>query len=268
MSVSTPEAIRAMVEAAVKHNQTCALLSLPTELLVTILEYILQLRNKNGDPVVLNVRYYHLIRRRYLAVSYASKRLHQESLPLFFASNSFRFTSKRGTTFGGLLTNMDLHNYVKSGPQTIDSELSSRLLSFGFDPPAGVQFPSLTNPGSQFHLPSIAGNYIELPGFSVRPAFKQMELVLVVPNMETGIGFNGPTYTNPARDWLFPVRAIKTLGFTHLKQFVIVVKYDPSRIDITFQGAAQRVEDWVDAELDRLSLEDSADDVSWSYLAV
>ncbi|KAK5747365.1 hypothetical protein LTR17_000004 [Elasticomyces elasticus] len=268
MSISSPEEVRAMVEAAVTHNKTCALLSLPTELLVSILECILQLRKTNGDPVVLNVQYYHLIRRRYLAVSYASKRLRQESLPLFFASNSFRFTSKRGTTHGGLLTNMDLHNYVKLKPQTIDSEISSRLLSFGFDPPAGVQYPSLTNPSSQFHLPSIAGNYIELPSFSVRLAFKQLELVLVVPNMETGTGFNGPTYTNPARDWLYPVRAVKTLGFTHLKQFVIVVKYEPSRIDITFQGAAQRVEDWVDAELDRLSLEDFAEDVSWSYLTI
>ncbi|KAK3636558.1 hypothetical protein LTR56_005377 [Elasticomyces elasticus] len=268
MSVSTPEEVRAMIEAAVTHNKTCALLSLPTKLLVSILEYILKLRKRNGDPVVLNVQYYHLIRRRYLAVSYASKRLRQESLQLFFASNSFRFTSKRGTTFGGLLTNMDRHNYVKPGPQTIDSEISSRLLSFGFDPPAGVQYPSLTNPGSQLHLPSIAGNYVELPGFSVRPAFKQMELVLVVPNMETGTGFNGPTYTNPARDWLYPVRAVKTVGFTNLKLFTIVVKYETSRIDITFQGAAQRVEDWVDAELDRLSLEYSAEDVSWSYLAV
>ncbi|KAK5675270.1 hypothetical protein LTS10_012032 [Elasticomyces elasticus] len=246
MSGLTPEAIREMIKAAIMHNEACALMNLPTELLIHILGYIVKVIKCNGDPVVLDVRQYHTIRLRYSAVSYTCKQLRKEVLPLFSGLNKFRFASEPAETIQGFLQNG----------------------SFGFAPPSGSHFPSLANPGYVQNLPHIHGNYIELPGISLRPMLKQIELVLNVPENKRNARLLGPTYTDTARDWLFPVRAITMLGFTHLKELKIVVRYHPSRIDTSSVGAGQRLEDWLDEELIMIDVERFAEGVSWMYQAV
>ncbi|KAK3643740.1 hypothetical protein LTR56_010045 [Elasticomyces elasticus] len=264
----TPEAIREMVKAAIMHNEACALLNLPTELLIHILGYIVKVIRRNGDPIVLDVRHYYTIRLRYSAVSYTCKQLRKEVLPLFFGLNKFRFASETAETIQGFLQKSGFHNHKKTAPQTIDTDVNSRVVVFGFAPPSGSHFPSLANPGYVQNLPHIHGNYIELPGISLRPMLKQIELVLNVPEDKRYSRLLGPTYTDTARDWLFPVRAIMRLGFTHLKELKIVVRYDPSRIDTESIGAGQRLEDWLDEELIMIDVERFAEGVSWTYQAV
>ncbi|KAK5711404.1 hypothetical protein LTR15_012476 [Elasticomyces elasticus] len=265
----TPEAIREKVEAAIVHNEACALLKLPTELLIHILSYIVKVIKRNGDPIVLDVRHYHAIRLRYSAVSYTCKQLRKEVLPLFFGLNNFRFASETAETLqGGFLQRGGFHNHKKTAPQTIDTDINSRVVAFGFAPPAGSQYPCLANPTYVHNVPHIHGNYIELPGISLRPMLKQIELVLNVPENSRNARSFGPTYTDTARDWLFPVRAITRLGSTHLKELKIVVRYHPSRINISSVGAGQRLEDWLDEELIMIDVERSADGVSWVYQAV
>ncbi|KAK5690938.1 hypothetical protein LTR17_025826 [Elasticomyces elasticus] len=268
MSGLTPLAICETVEAAIMHNEACALLNLPTELLIHILGYIVKVIKRNGDPIVLDVQRYHTVRLRYSAVSYACKQLRKEVLPLLFGLNNFRFTSETAETIQGFLQKSGFHNHKKTAPQTIDTDISSRVVVFGFAPPSGSQFPSLANPGYVQNLPHIHGNYIELPGISLRPMLKQIELVLNVPENNRNARLLGPTYTDSARDWLFPVRAITRLGFTHLKELKIVVRYDPSRIDTSSVGAEQRLEDWLDEELIMIDVERFAEGVSWMYQAV
>ncbi|KAK4945907.1 hypothetical protein LTR10_014999 [Elasticomyces elasticus] len=269
MSGLTPEAIRVIVEAAIMQNEACTLLNLPTELLIDILGYIVKIIKRNGDPVVLDVRHYHTIRPRYSAVSYTCKQLRKEVLPLFFGLNNFRFVSETAETLqGGSRHEGGFHNHKRTARQTIDTDINSRVVAFGFAPPAGSQYPCVANPSYVHNLPHITGNYIELPGISLRPMLKQLELVLNVPKNNRNARLFGPTYTDTTRDWLFPVRAITRLGFTHLKELKIVVKYHPSRIDTSSVGAGQSLEDWLDEKLIMIDVERFAESVSWIYQAI
>ncbi|TKA40642.1 hypothetical protein B0A54_09103 [Friedmanniomyces endolithicus] len=86
---------------------------------------------------------------------------------------------------------------------------------------------------------------------------ERLELVLLVPDEHEHDEWEGttsrsdyrPRYTD--REQLFPVRQIKEIGFYHLKQLKVVIKYS-DHIDAgakTTKQAEDRLDEWVDSEM-------------------
>ncbi|KAK1074968.1 hypothetical protein LTR74_000813 [Friedmanniomyces endolithicus] len=122
---------------------------------------------------------------------------------------------------------------------TTTTDPHSSLVEFAFAGPSSPQRTLSTTGSSAFQLQE--GNYIRLPHFSIRGTMKRLELVLLVPGEH--------------EHDIWEVREIKGLGFHHLKELEVVIKYD-DHIDAgaeTVKHVEERLDEWVDSEMVKMS---------------
>ncbi|KAK4896462.1 hypothetical protein LTR27_005677 [Elasticomyces elasticus] len=252
------------------------LLELPSELRNRIFELLVILFNGWGNTTTVDVRRYQRITPR-LRIAQVNRQLRSEVLPVFYGMNLFRFVSTRflcienslPTEGGGRMLGPRSRTMVKR-VTTIVPE--SSLVCFGFTEP---------NPekGASRVEDRRLGNFIELPTFSLRKLIKRVELVLEVPddceNAEMLHREKGakPRYTQPQRDWLYPLRNMHVLGFGKLTALKVVINHGKdieiaSTPRLNRDGDKERLEEWVNGQIAAMSLEDVAETVQVEYAKV
>ncbi|KAK5690939.1 hypothetical protein LTR17_025827 [Elasticomyces elasticus] len=257
------------VTAATSKSTVSLLLELPPELRNRIFELAVMVVTEDGDLSTLDTKQYQLESVK-LRIALTNKQLHDEILPMFYAMHRFRFTARHFTSDDEriqpsmLLLGPESRAKVENSTKPVPE---SSLICFGV-------FDRLLSRWSE----SKEGDVIELPTFSLRKLLKRTELILLGPEAPSSISntiFRGvfssqpPKYTHPKRDWLYPLRNLRELGFSKLSELSIVIRY-PRYIEVenypeNEQEIMQRFKKWVGEQTDIMELDRVAESVSIRY---
>ncbi|KAK5690611.1 hypothetical protein LTR97_012166 [Elasticomyces elasticus] len=253
------------------------LLELPAPLRNRICELLVLLVNGEGKMSAVGLRRYQMITPR-LRIAQANRKLRGEVLPAFYGVHLFRFVSHHFLCIDNCLSAEGEGRMLGPRSRTkveirTTPVLESSLVCFGFTEPD--RYPKR----GQDVESGRTGNFIELPTFSLRKLVKRVELVLEVPiGNETGSNphLHGkaakPRYTQSERDWLYPLRHLRELGFLQLTELKVVVNYGEDielfSVHADKAGGRERLEEWVSAQITAMSLENVTETVEVEYAKV
>ncbi|KAK5690610.1 hypothetical protein LTR97_012165 [Elasticomyces elasticus] len=234
------------VTTATSNSTVSRLLELPSELRNRICELAVMVVTANGELSELDIKRYQLKSVK-LRIAWTNKQLHDEILPVFYGMHLFRFTAHHfGSDDGHIQSGMLLlgPRSREKGENSAKPVPESSLIRFGV-------FGRVISKGQE-------GDVIELPTFSLRKLFKRVELVLRAPSMyEDGLNTyerlrlrsSSPRYTDPTRDWLYPLQNLRELGFSKLSELSVIIRYPGDLMGRNYltneQEIEPRFEKWV-----------------------
>ncbi|KAK5711406.1 hypothetical protein LTR15_012478 [Elasticomyces elasticus] len=220
------------------------LLELPAELRNRICELLVLLVNGEGKMSAIGLRRYQMVTPR-LRITQANRQLRSEVLPVFYGVHLFRFVSHHFLCIDNCLPAEGEGRML--GPRSrakveirTTPVLESSLVCFGFTEPD--RYPKR----GQNVESGRTGNFIELPTFSLRKLSE--------------------------RDWLYPLRHLRALGFVQLTDLKVVINYGEDielfSVHADKAGGRERLEEWVSAQITAMSLENVAETVEVEYAKV
>ncbi|KAK5747363.1 hypothetical protein LTR17_000002 [Elasticomyces elasticus] len=185
----------------------------------------------------------------------------------------FRFTARHFISDDGHIQPSILVLSSRSRAQvenTANPVPESSLICFGFSGRETKKGGLGRNSTPSDSSISEEGEMIELPTFSLRKLLKRIELILLAPDeyentRKSNIAHHllpsppYPRYAEPMRDWLYPLRNLRELGFGKLSELSIIIRYPlylEARHYLTNeQEIKQQFEDWVAEQMEIMKLD-------------